>query len=103
MKALVADTRANLVVANIPDVTGVAYMTPGYLVLAEYSQITGIPAAQLSLLTGVQQTDLLNPDGLAEFGAILQGKQQGPVSDAGSLQTLLTHRDSIGQSVALRS
>lgn len=109
MKALVADTRANLIVANIPDVTGVAYMTPGALVLAEYSQITGIPAAQLSLLTGVLPTDLLNPDGLAEFGAILQGKQKGPVSDAGSLtlaeatvvrQTVQAYNQVIAEQVA---
>jgi lysophospholipase L1-like esterase len=109
MQTLKATTRANLIVANIPDVTGVAYMTPGVLVLGEYSQITGIPAAQLSLLTGVQPTDLLNPTGLAEFAAILQGKQKGPVDDSGSLtaaeaatvqQTVQAYNQVIAQQVA---
>jgi len=85
MQRLQTDTRANLIVANIPDVTGVAYLTPGALVLGEYSQITGIPAAQLSLLTGIQPTDLVNPTGLAEVAAILQGKQKTQVDDAGAL------------------
>lgn len=109
MQKLKSDTRANLIVANIPDVTGVAYMTPGFLVLGGYSQITGIPAAQLSLLTGVQPADLLNPAGLAQFGAILQGKQKGPVDDSGSLtaaeaatvqQTVRSYNQVIAQQVA---
>lgn len=109
MQKLKTTTRANLVVANIPDVTGVAYMTPGALVLAEYSQATGIPAAQLSMLTGVQPTDLLNPTGLAEVAAILQGKQKSPVDDSGALtaaeaatvrQTVQAYNQVIAEQVA---
>ena len=109
MKQLVSTTRANLIVANIPDVTLVAYMTPGYLVLGEYSQATGIPAAQLSLLTGVQPTDLVNPTGLAEISAILQGTQKTPVDDAGLLtaaetatvkQTVIAYNQVIAEQVA---
>jgi hypothetical protein len=109
MKQLMTTTRANLIVANIPDVTSVAYLTPGALVLGEYSQITGIPAAQLSLLTGVQPTDLVNPTGLAEISAILQGTQKTPVDDAGTLtateaatvqQTVISYNQVIAQQVA---
>ncbi len=109
MKQLMTTTRANLIVANIPDVTTVAYLTPGALVLGEYSQITGIPAAQLSLLTGVQPTDLVNPTGLAEISAILQGTQKTPVDDAGALtaaeaatvqQTVIAYNQVIAQQVA---
>jgi lysophospholipase L1-like esterase len=109
MKQLMTTTRANLIVANIPDVTTVAYLTPGALVLGEYSQITGIPAAQLSILTGIQPTDLVNPTGLAEVSAILQGTQKGPVDDAGALtaaeaatvqQTVIAYNQVIAQQVA---
>lgn len=109
MQKLMTTTRANLIVANIPDVTLVAYLTPGYLVLGEYSQLTGIPVAQLSALTGVQQTDLVNPTGLAEISAILQGAQKTPVDDAGLLtaaeaatvqQTVIAYNQVIAQQVA---
>lgn len=109
MQKLKTDTRANLIVANIPDVTAVPYLTPGALVLAEFSQMTGIPAAQLSLLTGVQPTDLVTPAGLSEIAAILQGKQTTAVDDAGALtaaeaatvtQTVQAYNAVIAQQVA---
>ncbi len=109
MQQLMSTTRANLIVANIPDVTSVAYMTPGALVLGEYSQLTGIPVAQLSALTGVLPTDLVNPTGLAEISAILQGTQKTPVDDAGLLtateaavvqQTVIAYNQVIAQQVA---
>ena len=90
MTQLKAKTRANLIVANIPDVTGVAYLTPGALVLGEFSLATHIPAAQLSVLLGIQPTDLVNPTGLGEIQAILGGKQQGPVDDSGFLSAAET-------------
>lgn len=109
MQRLKTDTRANLIIANIPDVTAVAYMTPGALVLGEYSQITGIPVEQLSLITGIQPTDLVNPEGLAEVSAILKGTQTTPVSDSGTLtaaetatvqQTVIAYNNVIAQQVA---
>ena len=109
MQQLMSTTRANLIIANIPDVTSVAYMTPGALVLGEYSQLTGIPVAQLSALTGVLPTDLVNPTGLAEISAILQGTQKTPVDDAGLLtatetavvqQTVIAYNQVIAQQVA---
>jgi GDSL-like Lipase/Acylhydrolase len=112
MQGLKTNTRANLIVANIPDVTAVAYMTPGALVLGEYSQITGIPVAQLSLLIGIQPTDLVNPTGLAEVSAILQGTQTTPVSDGGLLtaaetatvqQTVLAYNSVIAQQASANS
>jgi lysophospholipase L1-like esterase len=109
MQQLQAKTRANLVVGNIPDVTGVAFLTPGALVLGEFSQATGIPAAQLSAVLGIQPTDLVNPTGLAEITAILGGKQAGPVDDSGFLsaaeaatvqQTVIAYNQVIAQQVA---
>ncbi len=109
MQQLKAKTRANLIVANIPDVTGVAYLTPGALVLGEYSQATHIPVPQLSALLGIQPTDLVNPAGLSQIAAILGGKQTTPVDDSGFLsaaeavtvqQTVVAYNQVIAQQVA---
>jgi lysophospholipase L1-like esterase len=85
MQALQTKTTANLIVANVPDVTQVAALTPGSEVLAEYSQSSGIPVAQLTTELGIQATDLVNATGLTEIQAIVAGKQPGPVDDGGFL------------------
>jgi len=85
MQALQTNTTANLIVANVPDITLVAALTPGSVLLAEYSQSSGIPVAQLSTELGIQATDLVNATGISEIEAILAGKQAGPVDDGGFL------------------
>ncbi len=85
MQALHSNTKANLIVGNVPDVTLVAYLTPGVAVLAEFSASSGIPVAQLSTTLGIQAADLVNPNGITQIEAILAGKQTGPVSDSGFL------------------
>ncbi|MHB1673099.1 MAG: GDSL-type esterase/lipase family protein [Acidobacteriaceae bacterium] len=85
MQALQTNTTANLIVANVPDITLVAAFTPGSVVLAEYSQSSGIPVAQLSTELGIRATDLVNATGISEIQAILAGKQAGPVDDSGFL------------------
>jgi lysophospholipase L1-like esterase len=109
MKELTSKTRANLIVANIPDVTDVAYMTPGAALLALFSAQTGIPAATISAATGIGATDLVNTDGLAQMEAILGGTQPGPVTDSGFLtaaetaavkQTVIQYNQVIAQDVA---
>lgn len=109
MKALTTKTRANLIVANVADVTTAAYLTPGAELLALFSAKTGIPAAEISAATGIQATDLVNPEGLGEMEAILGGTEQGPVSDAGFLsaaeaatvrQTVIQYNQIIAQNVA---
>ena len=82
---LTTQTSAHLVIGNIPDVTLVPYLQPAALVLAEYSAATGYPVATLSALLGIAPGDFVNPEGLAEITAILQGKQAPPISDAGVL------------------
>jgi lysophospholipase L1-like esterase len=76
---------AHLVIANIPDVTKVPYLTPAALVLGEVSAETGLPTAVLSQILGIVPGDLVNPTGTAEIPLILGGQQQGPISDAGVL------------------
>lgn len=85
MQALHSNTKANLIVGNVPDITLVAYLTPGSVVLAEFSASSGIPIAQLSTTLGIQAADLVNPNGITQIEAILAGKQAGPVSDSGFL------------------
>lgn len=85
MQALQSNTKASLIVANVPDVTLLPYLTPGSVVLSEYSQSSGIPVAQLSAMLGIVAADLVNSNGIAQIQAILAGKQSGPVSDSGFL------------------
>jgi lysophospholipase L1-like esterase len=78
-------TPANLIIANIPDVTKVPYLTPAAEVLAEASASSGLPTAVLSEILGIVPGDLLNTTGLMEVEAILMQEQAGPVSDSGVL------------------
>jgi lysophospholipase L1-like esterase len=85
MQALQTKTKANLIIGNVPDVTEVPYLTPGSIVLAEFSKSSGIPAAQLGAKVGIGATDLVNPNGITQIQAILSGKQSGTVTDSGFL------------------
>lgn len=85
MQTLHTKTKAALIVANVPDVTEAPYLSPGSLVLAEFSASSGMSAAQLSAKLGIQNGDLVNPNGLQQIQAILAGKQAGPVTDSGFL------------------
>jgi lysophospholipase L1-like esterase len=82
---LTTQTSANLIIANIPDVTKVPYLTPAALVLGEYSEATGLPTSVLSGLLGIVPGDYVNPTGLAEIPLILGQTQAGPISDSGVL------------------
>jgi len=85
MTQLLTMTPAHIVIANIPDVTAVPYLTPAAEVLAEVSAETGLPTAVLSGILGIVPGDLVNPTGTAEIPLILGGAQQGPIDDAGFL------------------
>ena len=62
-------TGAHLVVATIPDVTAIPYMTKGSLILSEASTYTHLPAAVLSVLLGIGPNDLVNAQGLTDLEA----------------------------------
>ncbi len=66
---LKAYTGAHLVVANVPDVTMIPYMTPASLVLNEASQYTHLPVSVLSVLLGMEPGDLVNGQGLTDLEA----------------------------------
>jgi lysophospholipase L1-like esterase len=79
------NTNAHLIIANIPDVTAVPYLTPAAEVLGEASLETGLPTSTLSQILGIVPGDLVNPTGTAEVPLILAGAQAGPITDAGVL------------------
>jgi lysophospholipase L1-like esterase len=78
-------TFAHLVIANIPDVTQVPYLTPAALVIGEISQEYGLPTSVVSGLLGIVPGDYVNPTGTAEIQPILTGAQKGPITDSGVL------------------
>ena len=78
-------TSAHLIIANIPDVTLVAYMQPAATVLAFYSASSGIPVATLSTKFGISPGDYVNDTGIAQINAILAGTQTTPLTDAAFL------------------
>jgi lysophospholipase L1-like esterase len=94
-------TSAHLVVANIPDVTMIPYMTPGSLILAELSSYTGLPASELSELIGVQPNDLVNAQGLTDLEAEVAGLAKGgtlhplPGSDVLTAAEIVTVQNNI--------
>jgi phospholipase/lecithinase/hemolysin len=79
------NTNAHLIIANIPDVTAVPYLTPAAEVLGEASLETGLPTTTLSQILGIVPGDLVNPTGTAEIPLILAGAQAGPITDSGVL------------------
>lgn len=87
MTTLSQKTTAHLIVANIPDVTEVPYLTPAATVIAEGAAQTGLSAAVVSQMLGIQAGDLVNPTGIAEVTPILTKQQAGPMTDAGFLST----------------
>ena len=89
MTTLHTQTKATLIVANVPDVTQVPYLTPAALVLAEVSAGTGLPQAAVAALLGIQPGDLVNTTGLAQvqaaIAALKQGQMPTPLTDGAFL------------------
>jgi lysophospholipase L1-like esterase len=82
-------TKATLIVANIPDVTLIPYLTPAAEILAEVSAGSGLPQAEVAVLLGIQPGDLVNTTGLSQVQAALtalkQGQMPSPLTDAAFL------------------
>jgi lysophospholipase L1-like esterase len=82
-------TKATLIVANIPDVTEVPYLTPAALIIGEVSAASGLPQAVVAALLGIEPGDLVNTTGLSQvqaaIAALKQGQAPTPLTDAGFL------------------
>lgn len=89
LTTLRAQTRATLIVANIPDVTTIPYLTPAATAIATVATQTGISQAQAAADLGIADGDLLNATGQSEVQTAISQIQQGqtptPLTDSGFL------------------
>lgn len=89
MSTLHSQSSARLIVANLPDVTSIPYVTPTAVILSEVAAATGQSAAQLGTELGLATGDLVTAQGMTEvqaaMGAISKGKMPTPLDDAGVL------------------
>ncbi len=86
MSTLHSQTKAKVIVANIPDVTSVPYLAPASLIIAQAAAETGLPQAQIAQALGIQNGDLINATGAAEVQSDIVAIQHGqlPVPLTGS-------------------
>lgn len=74
-----AATGATLVVANIPDVTVIPFLTPAETVVAEVAAQTGVPSTIVAVLLGLGAGDYVTPDAFALIPGILMNPASGPL------------------------
>ena len=84
-------TGATLVVANIPDVASIAYLTSAEKV----ADAVGAPLAAIGPALGIAAGDFVVPDAFPHIGAILTGGEAGPLAanlvlDASEVVTIRT-------------
>jgi len=89
MSMLHSSSSARLIVANLPDVTSIPYVTPAATILAEVAAATGQSAAQLGTELGLATGDLVTAQGMTEIQTAMQaiagGKTPTQLDDAGVL------------------
>jgi hypothetical protein len=102
-------TGANLVVANVPDVTLIPYMTPATAVISFVASKTGQSASDTGAALGLTNGDLVNPQGLDDVESELSSMQGGgslaPLADGDVLtaaerltvQTMIASYDQVIQ------
>ena len=71
-----SQTKARFIVANIPDVTGLPYLTPA----ATLAEEVGLPLSQVTSRLGIGAGDYLRPSGVTIAEQILRGAP-GPLSN----------------------
>lgn len=69
-------TGSKLIVANVPDVTSIAYLSSAEQVAA----LAGAPLAAIGPLLGIEAGDFVTAPGLSLVTSILTGKAKGPLS-----------------------
>jgi lysophospholipase L1-like esterase len=89
LSTLHSQTKATLIVANIPDVTAIPYLTPAATVSATVATETGLSQAQAAADLGLVDGDLVNATGESEvetaISQIKLGKTPTPLTDSGFL------------------
>jgi lysophospholipase L1-like esterase len=89
LSTLHSQTKATLIVGNIPDVTAIPYLTPAATVIATVATDTGLSQAQVATDLGIADGDLVNATGESEvetaISQIKQGKTPTPLTASGFL------------------
>jgi lysophospholipase L1-like esterase len=89
LSTLHSQTKATLIVGNIPDVTAVPYLTPATTVITTVATETGLSQSQVAADLGIANGDLVNATGESEvetaISQIKQGKTPTPLTDSGFL------------------
>ena len=91
LSTLHSQTKATLIVANIPDVTAIPYLTPAAIVIATVATETGLSQAQVAADLGLADGDLVNATGESEVETAISQIKQGktptptPLTDSGFL------------------
>ena len=89
LSTLHSQTKATLIVANIPDVTAIPYLTPAATVIATVATETGLSQAQAAADLGLEDGDLVNATGQSEAQTDIQqiknGRTPTPLTDSGFL------------------
>ena len=86
-----SQTKATLIVGNIPDVTAIPYLTPASIVIATVATETGLSQAQVAADLGIADGDLVNATGESEVETAVSQIKQGktttptPLTDSGFL------------------
>ncbi len=83
---LKAQTSANLVVANIPDVTAIPYLTPSSTIINAFVAFSGLPASYVQQFFGLTPGELVNARGVqaieAEIAELESGQNPAPLDDS---------------------
>ena len=100
----VSRTGADLIVANIPDVTALPYFTPAEQIAAS----VGLPLTVIGPVLGLADGDFVTPDAFELIGLILAGAMPGPlpgnvVLDAGEVATIRAATQQFNLIIALEA
>ena len=89
LSTLHTQTKATIIVGNIPDVTAIPYLTPAATVIATVATETGISQTQAATDLGLADGDLVNATGQSEVATAVSQIQLGqtvtPLTDSGFL------------------
>jgi lysophospholipase L1-like esterase len=89
LSTLHSKSKAALIVANIPDVTAIPYLTPAATVIGTVATQTGLSPAQAAADLGLSAGDLVNATGQSQMQTaidqITKGQTVTPLTDAGFL------------------
>jgi phospholipase/lecithinase/hemolysin len=91
LSTLHSQTKATLIVGNIPDVTAIPYLTPAATVIATVATETGLSQVQVAADLGLADGDLVNATGESEVETAISQIKEGktptptPLTDSGFL------------------